>query len=175
MIVMGAWEQLDTEIGIEMELDELEKAINSCDGDYFDDVVEYLIEVKENIEKGSQEAVHLLATNNRSFQQQLLSDLSLHPYATGALSSSIVEEQLDEYSWLIGTTITHFYPLTVEYGRNEIRPVNAKVLFFYSLSGEPVFTKYVRPSEPKPFVAPAYENTLNEAENVVIECIGKVL
>ncbi len=172
---MGAWEQLDTRISIELELDELESAISSCNGDYLDDVMEYLIEVKENIEKGSQEAVHLLAVSNRSFQQQLLSDLSLHPYASGTLSSSIVEEQEDEYSWLIGTTITHFYPLTVEFGRGEIRPVNAKALVFYSLSGELVFTKYVRPSEPKPFVAPAYENSLKEAETVVIECIENVL
>lgn len=168
---MGAWEELDTKISVEVNTNEIDKYIDIFDNDYTSEIRNCLENIKKSVEKGSEEGSQQIAIFNRSIQQELITDLSEHPYASGILGSSIQEEQIDNYTWLVGTTITHFYPLCVEYGRGEIRPVYAKVLFFYSLSGEPVFTKYVGPAPPKPFVAPAYDRTVSESENILMQSI----
>lgn len=170
---MGAWDELDTEISAEVDTTELETAIGLCDEYFTDDIREHLEQIKKGVEKGTGEGVKDIATRNRSFQQQLITDLGEHPYASGMLGSSIVEEEQDEYTWLVGTRINHIYPMAVEYGRGPVEPVNAKALFFYSLSGEPVWTKHVGPAEPRPFVAPAYDKTDNIAEELMIRYIGR--
>lgn len=172
---MGAWDELDTEISVEVETDDIDFAIDLCDEYFTDDIREHLERVKKGIEDGSREGVADIAVRNRSFQQQLITDLSVHPYASGMLGSSIVEEEQDEYTWLVGTRINHIYPMAVEYGRDAVEPVNAKVLFFYALSGEPVFTKHVGPAEPRPFVQPAYDKTDNIAEELMLRYIGRNL
>ena len=172
---MGAWEELDTEISVEVETEELDTAMELCDEYFTEDLKQYLEKIKEGVERGSEKGVKDIATRNRSFQQQLITDLGEHPYASGMLGSSITEEEQDEYTWLVGTRINHIYPMAVEYGRKEVVPVTAKVLFFYALTGEPVFTRYAGPAEPRPFVAPAYEKTDNLAEELMLRYIGKNL
>ena len=146
-----------------------------CDENFTDDIKQELEKIKTGIENGSKEGVADIAVRNRSFQQQLITDTGEHPYASGMLGSSIIEDQQDEYTWLVGTRINHIYPMAVEYGRDAVEPVNAKVLFFYALSGEPVFTKHVGPAEPRPFVAPAYDKTEDIAEELMIRYIGRNL
>lgn len=172
---MGAWDELDTEISVEVETDELDTAIDLCDEYFTEEIKDYLVNIKEGVDEGSKQGVQDIAVRNRSFQQQLITDLGEHPYASGMLGSSITEEEQDEYTYLVGTRINHIYPMAVEYGRKEVVPVTAKVLFFYALSGEPVFTKYAGPAEPRPFVAPAYEKTNNLAEELMLRYIGRNL
>ena len=172
---MGAWEELDTEISVEVDTSNIDYAISLCDEYFLEDVETMLNDIKKGIEEGSSEGVADLATRNRSFQQQLITDTSVHPYASGMLGSSITEEQQDEYTWLIGTRINHIYPMAVEYGRDSVEPVHAKVLFFYSLSGEPVWTMHSGPAEPRPFVAPAYDKTDAIAEEIMLRYIGRNL
>ena len=172
---MGAWDELDTEISVEVETDDIDNALDLCDEYFLEDISKYLEDIKEGVEKGSSKAVSDLATRNRSFQQQLITDLGEHPYASGMLGSSIVEEEQDEYTWLIGTRINHIYPMAVEYGRDAVEPVNKKVLFFYALSGEPVFTMKSGPAEPRPFVEPAFEKTESIAEEMMMRYIGRNL
>ena len=172
---MGAWEELDTEISVEVDTTDIDSALAVCDEYFLDDVRTELENIKKGIDEGSKEGIADIATRNRSFQQQLITDISEHPYARGMLGSSIIEEEQDEYTWLVGTRINHIYPMAVEYGRDSVEPVNAKVLFFYALSGEPVWTKHVGPAEPRPFVAPAYDKTDAIAEEIMLRYIGRNL
>lgn len=172
---MGAWDELDTEVSVELDITDIDVAIDLCDEYFLDDVRTELENIKKGVEDGSKEGVADIAVRNRSFQQQEITDLSKHPYASGMLGSSITEEEQDEYTWLIGTRINHIYPMAVEYGRDAVEPVNKSVLFFYALSGEPVFTKHVGPAEPRPFVEPAYEKTADLAEELMIRYIGRNL
>ena len=80
-------------------------------------------------------------------------------------------EELSDTSYLVGTSITHFYPLCVEKGRGEVRPVNAKVLHWFTLSGNEVFSMYSSPAPPRPFVKPAYEQTQSEAQDIIQKSI----
>lgn len=170
---MGAWEELDTEISVEIDTSELEEALSLCDVNFTDEIKEELDKIKTGIEKGSEEGVKDIAVRNRSFQQQLITDLGEHPYASGMLGSSITEEQQDEYTWLVGTRIAHIYPMAVEKGRKGFEAQPGKVLWFYALSGDIVFTKKVGPAEPRPFVAPAYDKTENIAEELMVRYIGR--
>lgn len=172
---MGAWDELDTEISVEVDTSEIDTALGICDEYFTEDIKQELESIKKGVEEGSQQGVADLAVRNRSFQQQLITNLGKHPYASGMLGSSIVEEEQDEYSWLIGTRINHIYPMCVEYGRGPVEPVTAKVLFFYALTGEPVFTKHVGPAQPRPFVAPAYDKTDSIAEEMMLRYIGRNL
>ena len=172
---MGAWDKLDTEITINVDTTDIDRAISGCDENFTDLIKSELIQIKKGYKKGCEEASKDIATRNRSFQQQEIGDTGKHPYASSKLSSSIVEEKKGDYTWLVGTRINHIYPLAVEYGRSAIKPRKAKVLFFYALSGEPVFTKHVGPAEPRPFVEPAFNITLNIAEEIVLRYIGRNL
>ena len=174
---MGAWDELDVEISVDVDTDDVDAAIGLCDEFFTEEIQEALTQIKTGIEEGSKKGVKDLATRNRSFQQQEITDLGKHPYASGMLGSSITEEQQDEYTWLIGTRINHIYPMAVEYGRKAITAPPGKVLWFYSLDGEIVFTRKVGPAEPRPFVEPAKEKTeqLEEKGQIMLRYLGREL
>lgn len=171
---MGKWKELETEITLHIDgsFDEL-ITIGQQDG--FQGLSGLAFQIKKGVERASSKAVSDLAKHNRSLQQRFIADISVHPYASGMLASSIIEQKKGEYQYLIGTRINNIYPMSVEYGRKEIRPKNAKVLWFYSLSGEIVFTKHVGPAEPRPFVEPAYKETERIAQKVTDALIDKEL
>lgn len=171
---MGKWKELETEITITIDgsFDELIK-IGQQDG--FQGLSGLAFQLKKSVERAASKAAKDLAAHNRSLQQRLIADISVHPYASGMLASSIIEQQTGEYQYLIGTRINHIYPMAVEYGRREIRPKNAKALFFYALSGEPVWAKHVGPAEPRPFVEPAYKETERISLKVTDTIIDKEL
>ena len=76
-------------------------------------------------------------------------------------------EEKSETNYIIGTNITHFYPLCVEFGRGEVRPIRAKALHWFTLSGTEIFSQYSSPAPPRPFVKPAFEETNNRAVDIV--------
>ena len=172
---MGAWEELDTEISVELELDDLDSVI-SLEDEYgiFEEVKTYADNLKTAMETGAKKGVKDLAKRDRSFQQQLLAQNCKHP--TGMLSSSIQEEEQDEYTWLIGTTINHIYPMSIEFGRSEVHPYPPKKrLRFYGEGGYLIFPKMSRDtwSTHKPFVAPAYTKTDAITETIMMLYIGQ--
>ena len=170
---MGAWDELDTEISAEVDTSDIDTALSLCDEYFLEDVTEHLNELKKGMEDGTKEGLQDIAGRNRTFQQQLITDLEQHPYASGMLGSSITEEQQDEYTWLIGTRINHIYPMAVEYGRKGFSAEPGKVLWFYALSGEIVFTKHVGPAKPRPYVQPAYDKTEQIAEELMLRYVGR--
>ena len=168
---MGAWDRLDTEISVETDTSDLDTAISNCDEYFTEDIKEYLQDLKKDVEEGSKNAVHDLAVRNRSFQQQIIAEVCTNP--SGMLSSSIQEEEVGERTWLIGTIINHIYPLAVEYARGPVHPIRAKALVFYSDSGELIFRKSVGPAKARPFVAPAFEKTVDIADEIMLRYFGR--
>ena len=163
---MGAWEELDTEIMAELDISDLEK-ISELNDEYgiFEPVQKIAEDMKNNIETGCKKAVEDLAKRNISFQEKWINKNCKNP--SGMLASSIDMEQQDDYSIITGTRINDVYPMSIEYGHTDIYPVRAKALAFY-WEGELIFRKHVNPTEPRPFVAPAYEDTDKIAETIVM-------
>ena len=65
------------------------------------------------------------------------------------------------------------YAPYVEYGRGEVRPVNAKALRFV-VNGELIFTKRSAPVAAKPFMAQAKAAAENEAPRIFDRIISKI-
>ena len=175
---MGAWDELDTEISVDVDVNAIDDAIlNLMDDEFgiFEPAIEILQDFKTAVDEGSKRGVKEIAGKQRSFQEQALTDLSQHPYSQGILATSIDDEEIDEYTYLIGTIITHFYPLCVEFGRDEIEASPGKSLAFYSLSGELVFAKRVSAAEPRPFVAQSYDKIADIADTFMMLEINHAL
>ena len=170
MKIMGAWDELDTLITIDVDTSELNEASSVLDDYFTTELADYFNDLTEDMETGSRKVVEDLATRNRSFQQQIINDVCDNP--SGMLASSIQEEAQDEYTYLIGTIINDIYPLCVEKGRGPVYPINAQALAFYSSDGELIFRKSVGLAKPRPFVAPAFERTLDITDTMLIEYIG---
>lgn len=168
---MGAWEELDTRIEGILESDDLD-SIMSLDDPYgfIDPYKEIAKELKDKYLEGVKLATEDLAHRNMSFQDQTISKVCANP--SGILASSIDVEQIGESTYLIGTTINHIYPMSLEYGRRGFEAINAKALAFYDENGELIFRKSVGPAEPRPFVAPAYDETMEIAKEVFLRYVG---
>ena len=141
----------------------------------FDDVKEYCANVKEAIRTGSYKGVDDLATRDRSFQEQYIAKKCKNP--TGMLMSSINTKEGnssgDYFEFIIGTIINHIYPLAVEYGRDEVHPIPPRNrLRFYGEGGYLIYPLMSRKAEPRPFVAPAYDDTLELSEKIMLAYVG---
>lgn len=163
---MGTWDELD--IGVEVELDtsDLDDAINIVsNSEYFSDVLgDELEKLKDDLNKNSDELAEQLAEKGKSFQQLAIGVNGT--IASGNLLNSIEVESDGERRYLVGTIIEHFYPLVIEKGRGAVVPVRAKVLHFFTQSGDEVFTRYSKPFEGKPYVEPAFQQLLSEANSI---------
>ena len=163
---MGVWDELD--IGVEVELDtsDLDNAINIVgNNEYFADILnDELNQLKEELNQKSDELATQLAEDAKSLQQATIS--LNNAISSGALYDSIEVEDDGDRRYLIGTTINHFYPLVVEKGRGAVVPVRAKVLHFFTKSGDEVFTRYSKPFPGKPYVEPAYQSLLGKVDSI---------
>ena len=167
---MGTWDELDTQVNVSLDTSELDELIQFLDGDpVFTPAIELAEKYKKGIENGAKEGAETIAKRNKSLQE--LAIATNGTIASMDLINSIEIEELSDTSYLVGTSITHFYPLCVEKGRAEVRPVNAKVLHWFTLSGNEVFSMYSSPAPPRPFVKPAYEQTQSEAQDIVEKSI----
>ncbi len=165
---MGAWEELDTEISVDVDTSDLKKILS------FDDVFEPVKETAEklitNIHDGCKEAVEDISSRDKSFQEQIIASQCKNP--SGMLASSIQKEEINGgYGFIVGTIINHIYPMALEFGRKPLVPVRAKALAFYADSGELIFRKSVGAAPPRPFVEPAYEKTEMIAEEILLRKI----
>ena len=164
---MGTWEQLDTEVDVETDTSELDQLISFFKGDpLFAPGVSIAERYKKGIVEGSKKGAYQVADLNRSFQELAIAmhgNLGSPP----KLIHSIKVEKKTETNYLVGTNIAHFYPLCVEYGRKEVRPILAKALRWETPSGKIVFAKKSKASKPYPFVKPAFEQTSREVTDVI--------
>ncbi len=163
---MGTWDELDTEVNVNLNTDELDELIEVLGGDpIFEPAVEIAKRYKKGIEDGAKTGAKTIAQVDKSLQE-----LAIATNATmfsNKLLNSIEITDESETNYIIGTNITHFYPLCVEKGRREVRPIRAKYLHWFTLSGNEIFSKYSSPAPPRPFVKPAFEETNNRAVDIV--------
>lgn len=176
---MGSWDELDIEVSARNDVSELDTLIAECNSDsdfagIFDDVIKTAEECKTAIDEGTKVGLEIIADRVESREMRKLTTTKDHPYSQGLLASSITTLAYDEYTYVIGTTISHFYPLTVEYGRDEVYPVSAKALAFYSLTGELVFTKKSKGHDGYPFVQPTYDEVVDLIETKGFGVFGEV-
>lgn len=163
---MGTWDELDTIVNVDVDTSELDTLIDMLsDNPVFKPAIEIAERYKKGIIEGSKEGASEIAKRVKSLQELMISGNG--SIFSGDLLNSIEIEQEGEYSYVIGTTIEHFYPLCVEKGRGEVRPINAPFLQWQNLDGSWVRTMYSSPAQPKPFVKPAYEQTESEAIDIV--------
>ena len=170
---MGNWSELDTEINVSLDTTELDELIQFLEGDpIFKPAVEIAERYKKGLEDGSKIGARKIAETDKSLQELAIATNATFTTAnSGGLLRSIEIEDESDTSYVVGTNIAHFYPLCVEFGRSEVRPIRAKVLHWFTLSGDEVFSKYSSPAPPRPFVKPAYEETNNRAVDIVKEAI----
>lgn len=170
---MGAWDELDIEFTVNTDYGNIDELINEASASHecFNPIVEILNEFKnqidEDIKRGSEE----IAERTKSIQESIIQ--ANGSVASGQLLESIEIEKKGDFNYIIGTSITDFYPLTVEKGRGAVRPINTKALHFY-VNDEEVFTKYSSPSQPKPFVEPTFNQIQNEALDIIRENLTNV-
>lgn len=168
---MGSWDELDIEVTVELDTSDLDEAISIASGDYFTDlVVDELESIKNELTVKSDELANTLAGRAKSLQELMISLNGTIGH--GGLLNSISVEDNGDKSYLIGTNITHFYPLVVEKGRGEVRPVFARYLHYFTLSGKEIFSKYSKPFAGKPYVQPAYESLTREADSIIDGVFG---
>lgn len=170
---MGSWNELDTKVNVKLDTIELDELIQVLDGDpIFKPAVEIAERYKKGLEEGSKVGAKTIAETDKSLQELAIATNATFTTAeNGGLLRSIEIEDESDTSYVIGTNIAHFYPLCVEFGRSEVRPVRAKILHWFTLSGNEVFSMYSSPAPPRPFVKPAYEETTNRAVDIVKEAI----
>lgn len=162
---MGSWDELDIGVSVELDTSELDNAISIVSSnEYFTDIGDELEKLREDLNKNSDELAEQLAEKGKSLQQLAIGMNGT--IASSDLLNSIEVEDDGERSYLVGTTINHFYPLVIEKGRGAVVPVRAKMLHFFTKSGDEVFTKYSKPFPGKPYVEPAYQQLLSEADSI---------
>ena len=167
---MGNWNELDTEVNVNLNTDELDELIEVLGNDpIFQPAVEIAQRYKNGIIEGAKTGAKTIAQVDKSLQELAIAT-NATMFSNKLLNSIEITEE-SETNYIIGTNITHFYPLCVEKGRREVRPIRAKFLHWFTLSGTEIFSKYSSPAPPRPFVKPAYEETSNRAVDIVKEAI----
>ena len=163
---MGTWDELDTEVNVNLNTDELDELIEVLGDDpIFEPAVEIAKRYKKGIEDGAKTGAKTIAQVDKSLQELAIAT-NATMFSNKLLNSIEITEE-SETNYIIGTNITHFYPLCVEKGRREVRPIRAKYLHWFTLSGNEIFSKYSSPAPPRPFVKPAFEETNNRAVDIV--------
>ena len=163
---MGTWDELDTEVNVNLNTDELDELIEVLGDDpIFEPAVEIAKRYKKGIEEGAKTGAKTIAQVDKSLQELAIAT-NATMFSNKLLNSIEITEE-SETNYIIGTNITHFYPLCVEKGRREVRPIRAKYLHWFTLSGNEIFSKYSSPAPPRPFVKPAFEETNNRAVDIV--------
>lgn len=172
-MTMGEHQELDTIVDVKLDIADLEGAIDTLDGDpLFSEIADIFKELADGLNKGAEEGAKELAERVRSLQELFIAmNNSIH--SRRLIGSIDVEGGGTEYT--IGTNISELYPLAVELGRKEVTPVNKKALRWVTLSGAVVFSKYSGPTNPAPFSQPAYEQGLDEAEEIIGGAIDNVI
>lgn len=164
-------------VSVKLDTSELDNAANMSTGDAdldwaLEPLTDLFSEASNLMNTGADKAAEELSNRLRSLQEWYIA--SNKSIQSGALVTSIDALETDERTYEVGTVLAEFYPLCIEYGRNEVVPVHAKALRWF-VNGDPVFSKYSRATNPKPYVQPAFEKVDSEAETIVLEAINNVI
>lgn len=165
------WDELTIETSVELDTSDLDKANSLASLDYFSDALrDTLDDITNDITERSETLGEKLSQRAKSLQELMIGLNGTIGH--GDLLNSITVESNGENSYLVGTNITHFYPLVVEKGRTAVEPVSAPFLQWQNLDGSWVRTKYSRPFSGKPYVEPSYNHLTSELDEIIDEVFG---
>ena len=129
---MGTWDELDTEVNVTLDTVELDELIDFFANDpIFEPAVEIAQRYKNGIIEGSKAGAKAIAEVDKSLQELAIAT-NATMFSNNLLNSIEITKE-SETNYIIGTNITHFYPLCVEKGRREVRPIRAKFLHWLLL------------------------------------------
>ena len=133
----------------------------------FSSIDKVLSKVIKNIENGVENAVEELSEEIADFQRNTL--ISNGNVKTGKLLNSITVN-VKGLSSTIGSTLDGYAPFVIEYGRDEVYPINAQCLHYIS-DGKEYFVKNVSAYSGNPYVETSYQYGKNIAKDVVLRNI----
>ena len=133
----------------------------------FSSMDKVLSKIIKKVENGVTNAVEELSEEIADFQKNTL--ISNGNVKSGKLLNSITAN-VKGLSSTIGSTLDGYAPSVIEYGRNEVYPVNAQCLHYIS-DGKEYFVKSVSAYEGDPYVQPSYEYGKNIAKDIVLKNI----
>lgn len=134
---------------------------------FFQSISDVFEKVSEQIENGTYDAVEELSEEIADFQRNTL--ISNGNVKTGGLLNSITAN-VDGLSSTIGSDLDGYAPSVIEYGRDEVYPINAQCLHYIS-DGKEYFVKSVSAYSGDPYVQPSFEYGKSIAKDIVLKNI----
>lgn len=155
-------------------IDQLISELENNDLGLFHTLIPRLVQLKQDLQTATGNGVgrvaELLKESEEAFIQANDSIMS------GKLLGSITVEQNGEMEYKVGTNLEEFYPICVELGRGEVRPLGPGYpLHWVDKSGNDIFRYYAGPASPRPFVAPAITAAKTNIEPIFMEEIKNVI
>jgi hypothetical protein len=123
------------------------------------------------VARGSEDGTELLAEKIANMQRQFLA-VGGH-ILTGELYNSISSEG-GGLSYTIGSTLgeDEYSPSVIEYGRGPVYPIHCQFLHYFNMrTNEEVFSRYSKPYEGDPYVAPSAEFGEQIAQETLMDSI----
>lgn len=172
---------LTTTWNVNIKSDDIDEAIETIQSSPIlsvagDDVLQRLTDAKSELEGLATPVAQALGETQKSYQEQFIQ--MNQSIQTGNMMESITLETEGEGVVHVGNTASSPegfpYPLSVEYGRGPVYPINKKVLRWFE-GGNPVFRKSAGPAKPRPFIEPSQSHTMSDVERIVDETLGNAL
>ena len=170
----GRIPELETTIQVNIiNADRLNQSINLAESiEGFNDLTNYLQELQGDLSKIRTQVAQMAGDKLIEAERNNIQ----HHYKTGKMSGSIDKFPNGEGSVIVGTTAhseTGFpYPLTIEFGRKEVRPVNRKFLHWIDSAGNDVFSKRSRAVKADPYVDKSIEQAWGPIESEIENMLG---
>lgn len=175
--------EITTTVRVDIHSEGLDECIDIIHNDgilaeCFGEVVSDLEKAKSKIEQTKDPLAKTISQKLQSHQEQII---SRKHHFTGMMSNSVDITQDGDGVYLVGNTATSVdgfpYPLAIENGRREVRPVNAKYLRWWTgpyFTGDVVFAKYSNAVAPDPFVDQSINTTDGDVEELVNNFLNNV-
>lgn len=176
--------QITTRVSVIPHLEKLDEAVEIIDGseilsECFDEIREHLLDVRSELDEVKDPTAEALAQLLSSTQGEIIG--MKHDF-TGMMKNSVDVMKDGDGEYLVGNTATSVdgfpYPLAIETGRREVRPVEAKVLRWWTepnFSGDIVFAKRSGSVNADPYVDYSVELAMGFVEDTLDEYIAPIL
>lgn len=176
--------QITTRVSVIPHLESLDEGLEIIDGseilsECFTEVREHLLNVRSELDETKDPLAERLANILSDTQGEIIG--MKHDFS-GMMKNSVDVMKDGDGEYLVGNTAMSVdgfpYPLAIETGRREVRPVEAKVLRWWTepnFSGDIVFAKRSGSVKADPYVDYSVELAMGFVEDTVDEHITPIL
>lgn len=171
----GRIPELETIITVNIKnADRLDKSIGLAKGiEGADDLTSYLTELKSELNNIRTPVAEMAADELITSER----DAMRHHNKTGKMSQSIDKYPNGEGSYIVGTSAHSDkgfpYPMSIETGRKEVRPINPGVKFLHWVDdGQHIFAKKSRATDADPYVDKGISNAWRRIEDNIDVILG---